>query len=343
MNSTAGTRLALRAMICKAVAERRNLDPYEFALQKWRGDGPIVQKSGVGASTSTEWSVLADPRILFDAVVEQSVVGRAGLRLVPPNVAVSRPNEAARGYWVGQSKPIPVSKSSVLGSSLESRKIGAIVCATMQSLESRSARVERTIEADFRRALALALDEAFLDPANAGVAGVMPAAITYGVGSIASVGDPTADLAALVGAFQGDLQRAVFATDPTTAAQIALWRDTAGGAFFPDCGPAGGSLLGLPLLTSRGSPRDSSGGSIALIDGGGIAAALEGMDVRQSREATLEMSDTPTGQADTPDAATAELVSLFQTETMAFRVTMHANWERQLTGCVAVVTGCSYA
>lgn len=342
MKSTAGTRPAIRAVIARAVAGRRQLDALEYAAQRWRGDAPITTKTAIGGGDTLDWSVLAKDTELFDAVIEDSVVGRAGLRQVPTNVRILRPNDRARGYWVGQSKPIPLSKISVLGSALESRKIGAIICTSMESLESRDARVERTVEADFRRALSEVLDEAFLDPANGGVAGVTPAAVTYGLSAIASTGDPSADLAALVAAFRGDLSRSVFATDPTTAAEIALWRDTSGGPLFPDCGPAGGSLLGLPLLTSRSSPRDSSGGSIALIDGSGIAAALEGMEIAMTNEATLEMTDTPTGEGDTPAAATTELVNLFHTETMAFKVTLHANWERQRTGCVAVITGAAY-
>lgn len=342
MNFTAGTRLAMRQIIAKAVAGRAKIDPLEYAAERWRGDAPITTRSAIGGATSLDWSVTADAALLFDAVLEASVAGRARLRQVPTNVRLLRPNDQARGYWVGQGKAIPLSKSSVLGSALEPRKIGAIVVTTGESLETQDSRVERALEADFRRAVTSALDEAFLDPGNAGIAGEMPAAVTNGVTAIAGSGDPTADLAALVAAFQGDLSQAVFATDPVTAAQIALWRDTSGGVSFPDCGPAGGSLLGLPLLTSRASPRDTSGGSIALIDGSGIAAGFDGMEVSLTREATLEMDDTPTGASYTPVAASATLVNLWQNELVGFKVILHANWERQRTGCVAVVTGAAY-
>lgn len=342
MKFTSGRSLAMRQIIARAVAGRNNLDPFEYAAQRWPGDSPITTRSAVGGGTSTAWSVASEPALLFDGVLEDGAVGRSRLRLVPPNVRLLRPNDQARGYWVGQSKAIPLSKVTLLGSALERRKVGALIVTTAESLETRDARVERVLEADFRRALTLALDEAFLDPSNAGIAGEMPASVTNGAPTVAGTGDPTADLAALVAAFDGDLSQAVFATDPITATQIALWRDSSGGVSFPDCGPAGGSLLGLPLLTSRGSPRDSSGGSIALIDGSGIAAVLEGMEVSSTTEAMLEMDDAPAAAGDTPVAASATLVNLYQTENVAFKVTMYANWEAQRPA-VSCITGCAYA
>lgn len=341
MNRT--THLAMRRLVATCVAAKHGWNPITYANQRWPGDSPTTVRTAVGGSTSAEWSVAADESILFDVVLESSIIGRLpNLRRVPTNVRLITPNDQARGYWIGQAKPIPMSKVTLLGSALATRKVACIVVVSDDALEARSVQVERVIEADFRRALSVTLDEAFIDPNNAGVAGEMPASVTNGVTPIVGSGNPTADLAALVAAFDGDLTSAAFVTDPVTAAQIALWRDSGGAAPFPDCGPAGGSLLNLPLLTSRASPRDSSGGSLALIDGSGIAASLGGLETGFTNEAMLEMDDTPTGEGFTPTAASATPILLYQLGVTGIKTVLHVNWEAQ-RACVAVVTGCDYS
>lgn len=341
MKQTASTRLCTRRIIATAKAARDQVDPLAYAANRWPGDSPVVTRGAVGGSDATDWSVTADYELLFDAVLEQSVVGRAGLRRVPFNVRMLAPDDQLAAHWVAEGKAIPVSRMSLQGAALERRKVAAITLVTAQSLDAKSQRIETQLEANFRSKMALALNQAFLDSANSG-SGSTPASVTNAAASVAGTGDPSADLAALIAVFPGDLSRAAFATDPTTAAQIALWRDSSGGAMFPDCGPAGGSLLGLPLLTSRGSPRDSSGGQLALIDGSGIALAAEGLEVLATESALVEMDDaSPTGASDTPTAATATPVALFQVGCVAFRFTMHCNWQMQRPS-VAVVTSASY-
>lgn len=342
MKQTPSTRLTCRRIIAVAKAARDQVDALEYARLRWPGDSPLTAKSAIGGGSALDWSVSAQYENLFDAVLEQSVVGRANLRRLPFNVRLLTPDDQIAAHWTEQSKGIPVSRVTLAGSALEQRKVAAISVVSAESLEANSQRVETALEASFRSAMALALDAAFLDPSNTGSA-AKPVSVTSGAPTVASSGDPSVDLGALVAAFPGDLSQAVFATDPTTAAQLALWRDTSGGVMFADCGPAGGSLLGLPLLTSRGSPRDSSGGSIALLDGQGIAMAADGLDVLATDEAMIEMEDAaPTGASDTPAAASETPVALFQVGAVAFRFIMRANWQAQRPS-VAVVTGASYA
>ena len=126
-----------------------------------------------------------------------------------------------------------------------------------------------------------------------------------------------------------------------TAACIGLARDAAGSFAFPDAGPAGGSILGLPLLTTRHSPRDSSGGQLALIDGSGIAVADHGVGLARSTDATIEADTEPTGATDTPVAQSAHPVSLFQTDTVAVKGWTYANWERE-RDCATYISGAIY-
>lgn len=341
VKQTPASRLCTRRIIAVAKGVREGIDPFAYAESRWRGDAPITAK-GIGASAQLDWSVSARLTNLFDAVLEQTVVGRANLRRMLFEVPLLAPDDEIAAHWTEQSKAIRVSRMSLARDTLERKKIAAVTVVTDEALDANSQRVETAIERSFRSALALALDSAFLDSANTGSAAT-PASVTHDAPTVVSSGDPSADLAALVAAFPGDLSQAVIATDAPTAAQLALWRDTSGGVMFADAGPAGGSLLGLPLLTSRGSPRDTSGGVITMIDGQGIAWAADDLEVYATNEALIEMEDvTPTGAIDTPTAASASPVALFQVGATGFKFIVRANWKVQRPA-VAVVTGASYA
>jgi HK97 family phage major capsid protein len=276
----------------------------------------------------------------FETVRQASIVGRlVGRRDVPLRTRLINVGSGARGYWVGQSKPKPLSKPTLAGAVMDPRKVAAIIVATAESVKAPGPKAEAVFQSDLTRAVAEELDTAFIDSANAGIAGEMPASITNGVTHLASSGNPGSDITALIEHFLGDLSVAVFITDPVTATRIALARDAGGSFLFPDVGPRGGSILGMPLLTSRSSPQDSSGGQLALVDPSGIATALEGVSVDLSEHSTLQMSDTP----DSPLDANTVLVSLWQQDLVALRAEIYANWRVEREGAVAVVTGASYA
>lgn len=271
----------------------------------------------------------------FSLVRDQSVLGRLiGLRRIPFNIRMLSVVGGTSAYWVGQGKWKPLSKPSLDGDTLKPMKVATLVVATEEAMRANPA-TEMILLDDMKRAVSESLDEAFLDPSNAGIADEMPASVTYGVTPVTSTGDPAADIAALVAAFGGDFSAAYFITDPTTATQIALARDAGGSFAFPDAGPRGGSILGIPLLVSRGSPRDSSGGQLALIDPTGIAANLEGIRVQTSGETSLQMRDDPADP-------TTSMVSLFQTNSVAWIAEAGANWDVQRAGSVAIITEAAY-
>ena len=53
-------------------------------------------------------------------------------------------------------------------------------------------------------------------------------------------------------------------------------------------------------------------------------------------------SDTTLIMSDNPESAGA-LVGMFQTDTVAFKTLVYANWENQRPGGVAVITGADYS
>jgi HK97 family phage major capsid protein len=327
-----------RTFVRSLIARSFRLDENAIADRWGAYEAPAITKAAVAALDTTETGDPSGVEFL-QLVREASLLGRLpSLRNVPFMVRMTRMTSGSRAYWVGQAAPKPLSRPALDGSQLDPLKVVCIVVATKESLGPSpfgTGLTEANLQTDMQRAVALALDEAFIDSANAGVSGEMPASVTNGATLIASTGDPASDLARMVAAFAGNLETAAFVTDPTTATQLALKRDSAGAFLFPDVGPRGGTLLGLPLLTTRASTWSSGGGQITLIDASGIAAGIDGIRVDKSDAASLLMSDDPENDPGT-------LVSLFQTNSVAFKVEVYANWEAQRTGGVVVLTGVDY-
>lgn len=240
----------------------------------------------------------------------------------------------------GRGGAKPLSNFNLDGDLLPPLTCASLYVLTAEAARFANATAEQGLRADLVRANAEVIDATFLDPANVGVPDETPASVTAGVTPIASAGSPAEDLAALIAAFTGDLAAASLVTDPTTATRIALARDAAGEFLFPDCGPRGGSVLGLPLVVSRSSPRDSSGGILAPFDGSGIAYGAEGVRSVVSNEASLEVADDPTSSSSTPTESTQ--VSLFQTHSVAILSEVAVNWKVIRPGSVAYVADADY-
>lgn len=265
----------------------------------------------------------------FKLVMQNSLLGRlSGLRRVPFETRLLKVTSGASGYWVAESAPVPLSGLTLAGSSLRALKVAAIITATAEALKTGGPTAEAVFQSDLERAVIDTIDLALLDPNNAGVANERPPSLTYGAPEVTATSDASADVSALVDDFGGDIGAAYFVTDSETATRMALLRSD-GAAVFPDVGARGGSVLGIPLLVSRASPRDSSGGQLTLIDPTGIAYGADRLELESVEQATiaLEGEDEP------------EMVSLWQQNLVGFKAIMNANWEVQRVNSVAVITG----
>ena len=319
-----------------------------FAEKRWGAGSEtarhIKAAVGGGSTGAADWSALVGSAELqtefLEAVQPLTVLDRMqGLRRVPPYVPVVSAADAAVAYWVGQGRAARVSSRAFDRTSLAPLKIVGLVVMSRELVQSADPRAEASIRGDLIKAAAALSDRSFLDVANAGVATVSPASITNASTSIASTGNVLDDLAAAVAAFQGDFSTACWTMSPTTAVQIGL---IVNGRGLGDLGLRGGQLLGLPAYVSSATPSDSDGSSIALIDAARILFLDEGIEVSNSGQATIEMDDEPTGDTVTPTAATAHRVSMFQTESVAFKIVRRINWSA-VSGSVVVITGAAYS
>ncbi|MET3459814.1 hypothetical protein [Variovorax atrisoli] len=108
---------------------------------------------------------------------------------------------------------------------------------------------------------------------------------------------------------------------------------------FPGITANGGTLLGDPVVTGD---NVGSGQLILLKPSDIYRIGDSGIEVSISREAMIEQDTAPTGATDTPTAASANMTSMFQTESTAIKVVRSINFAKRRASAVAFVTGADY-
>lgn len=317
-----------------AMSQGHRKDAEGVAIARWGADSPALRlvKAGVPAGSTQDGS-WGEPlteseragAAFFEAVAELSVIGRMrSLRRVPAHVPCLTRVANFGAEWRGEGKARPLDAAVFDQEQLELCDLGVLTVVTRELLEHGSRLAEQALTASLVTAVADALDQAFLDPTNAGVATVRPASITHGVDPVTVETTLTEAVGDMVAEFAGDVEAAYFILHPATAARLS-------GADHPGLGIRGGEFLGAPALTSRHAPP----GKITLADGAGIALAEGSAGISTSAHATVEMRDDPVGDGGAPTAATQ--VSLWQTDLRAMLVSRRINWQVIRPGSVAVL------
>jgi HK97 family phage major capsid protein/HK97 family phage prohead protease len=265
--------------------------------------------------------------------------GVPSLRRVPFRVPLIGQTTGGAGYWVGEGAPKPLTAFEGERNTLEPLKVANIAVATMELLRDSSPSAEAWLRDQLAAALQARLDADFIDPAKALVSGVSPASILNGAAAVASTG-ATADAVRLD--VRALFQKFIDANNPptsgvwimshTNALALSLLVNDLGQSEFPGLTMTGGAFQGLPVITSQ-----YIGDVVALVNASDIYFADNGeISVDFSREASLQMLDNPTNNS---VAATAtSMVSMFQTNSVAFRAERSLNWARRRSTSVAYLT-----
>lgn len=264
-------------------------------------------------------------RALFSAIRERSILFRMrGIRRTGFRTR-SITSGGALATWIQAGKPIPVHKPTIENAGLDRFKIAGLTIATEQSVNEAPG-FEELLFSDMVGATVDKIDSTLLNPAVTAVSETSPASITNGVTAVAATTNSELDIQTLIEDFDGDLSAAYFTMHPNTAAKLAATRTGR------DVGVRGGELLGVPVLTGRAVPTDS----IALVDPTGIMAAWDEVaEIEAGREGAVEMSEEPTQSQPTG----AALVSLYQSNLVAFRSIAMVNWTVARSGSVSVLQG----
>ncbi|MCB5173654.1 phage major capsid protein [Microvirga lenta] len=300
---------------------------------------PLV---GEGTDVIADFVEFLRPRTILGRFGQNGV---PGLRNVPFNVPLVGQTEGGEGYWVGEGKAKPLTRFGYERNILEIFKVANIAVVTEELLRRSNPAAEALLRDNLATAIAARLDIDFINPAKAAVAGVSPPSITNGLTPVTSSGGDAdairADVRALMATFiaaNNAPTTGVWIMGSTTALALSMMVNPLGQPEFPGISMMGGTFNQMPVIVSDYIPA----GTVVLANAGDIYLADEGgVQVDMSREASLEMADNPAHDSSAPTGATS-LVSMFQTNSVAFRVERFINWARRRPSAVAILTGATW-
>lgn len=337
-----------------AAANGSRSEALEIARKQYPDDAKLhhVLKAAVGAGTTTDpqWAgALVEYQEYANDFVEflrpQTIIGRFGqggipaLRQVPFNIRIPAQTSGGSANWVGQGKAKPLTKLDFESITFSFAKVAAIAVLTDELIRFSNPAADALVRNALAEAVIARLDTDFINPSKAEVPNVSPASVTNGITAIPSTGNPDDDAAAAFGVFvAANLQPngAVWLMSSTTALALSMRKNALGQKEYPEMTLLGGTFQGLPVIVSQ-----YVGNQLVLVNAPDIYLADDGgVAVDMSREASLEMESDPTGDSITPTGT--ELVSMFQTNSVAIRAERWINWKRRRTAAVAVISGVNY-
>lgn len=339
---TAFIRAACATLVCKG----NMFEAAEYA-KRWNDTTPEVAlylKAAVAAGTATDatWAgPLVNQNIATDFIEllrPATILGKIpGLRNVPFNTKV--PSQTAGGSynWVGEAKPKPVGKLAFSSVALDWSKAAGIIVLTEELVKLSSPSAEALVRADMIAGMAQFLDQQFIDPAVAAVAGTNPASITNGAPTAAATANPLADILSLLSHFATNniaVSGITFIMSQVNALALSFQTKADGSAEFPGIGIDGGSYRGINFVTSQAA----AGNVIALQPSLILYADDGGVSIDASREASIQMDSAPMSPAD----ATVVMVSLWQNNLVGLRAERFVNWKRANANAVKYLTAAAY-
>lgn len=301
--------------------------------QNWLEKSSIIDivKAGVASARTADLPFNDVVLDLLEAIRPYSILSRLDrVRQVPSRTRSIAFGTGTTAHVVAEHKPIPMSRVNFNGLTVEPIKVAALSVVTKELLQSQAKGVDEAIADDMAAAVGQAEDAVFFLPTVAGsVLNGAPTAVSAG-STLANVDADLQKAMDLLTAAKGKLTDAVWVLSPEAAGKLAGLRGTGGAPAFPGIGPNGGELLKIPAITS-----EAADGYLGLLDQRGI---LVTSDVRTtialSHNTTLQMSDAPTSAPTAP----VELVSMFATESVAFKAILYRGWQAR-AGAGAYISG----
>lgn len=342
-----------RIVIAKTLARLEGISAVGIAKHRWGKTNPqlveVVRAAVEGGGTgSGEWGAelaASDSRYtgdFIDFLYAQTIFDQLPLREIPANVFIKGQDGTATGYWVGESKSIPVSKADFFDVELRAKKVAALAVVSKELLRDSSPSAEMLVRDSLVKASAQRVDLTFLG--TGGVSATTPAGILNGVSPMSSSGSDgqavREDIGKLYAPFlaaynAGDLQLIM---NKGMGKALSLMTNALGNTEFPQITANGGSLLGDPVKTGDNvNPTHL----ILLKPSDIYKIGDRGVEVSMSTEASIQMDDAPDGESDTP-VANSSLVSMYQTDSVALKVIRPINFAKRRASAVAYINDANY-
>lgn len=345
-----------RAARCKALSHIHHQPPEQIAKQIYPSDerlhNALVGKATVSAATTTEavWAgnLILDSGASFGDFVEylrpRTLLGQISgkLRVLPFDMPVLIQGTGGTAKWSKEGTAKTMTEWTYTRTKMAPLKVAAIAAATKESLMRASIAADTLLRDELANAVGATIDTTFIDPDAAAVTDESPAGILNGVSALTlsggtTVADIRCDIAAFMTAMSDNnlsLANTFWVMPERTAIALSLVSNEVGAQAFPGITPQGGTFAGLPVFTSNYANTTTDGSVVALVKGDEIFLADEGgVQVSMSDQASLVMDTAPNHNSTTPTATS--VVSMWQTNSVAFLVERFINWQRRRTASVA--------
>lgn len=328
-----------------AEAQKQSLDPRVLNMIKAAVAAGSTGNAAWAGNLVTDGGMYAD---FVEFLRPQTLLGRFGrdgvpnLRTVPFNIPLLGQTSGGAGYWVGEGKAKPLTSFDFAQTKLEPLKVASITAVTKELLDRSGPAADSLLRDQLVEALRARLDTDFINPAKAAVAGTSPASITNGVVGIPSVGTDAAairaDVAKILAAYaaaNNPPSTGVWVMGTTLALQLSMMQTPLGNSEFPQLTMRGGVFLGFPAVVSDYVPAET----VVFMNASDVYVGDEGgFMVDASDQVSLEMADNPLHNSTTPTGSNA-LVSMWQTNSVAFRAERFINWSKRRPTAVQLLTG----
>lgn len=343
-----------RIVIAKTLGHLEQKNPIAIAQQRWGKTNPHLvdvikaDVAGHGSGTGEAGAELVSQDSYAGDFQEflyaRTVYNQLPLREVPANITIKGQDGAATGYWVGESKTVPVSKADFNDVTLSPLKVAALAVISKELMRDSSPSAEMLVRDALVEAAAQRIDQTFIST-NAAVSGSTPAGILNNISATLSAGT---DGDAVRNDIKEMLYRFITAKNsgglyhvmnPMLATSLQLLRNALDQMDFPDVNENGGTILGRPVVTGD---NVNSNYHIMLKPSDIYRIGMGSMETYVSDQASIEMANNPGQDTDTPTAATGKVVSMFQTESVAIKVVQSMNFARRRDSAVAWISDADY-
>lgn len=282
----------------------------------------------------------------------RTLIGQAQFRPVPFNVRIAGQTSGGTAYWVGQGSAKPVTKFDFNATTIPFTKVAAISVITQELARFSDPSAERLVRDSLADSVIARIDNDLFDPDLAAVANVSPAGLLNGVSPVAgppATGVDSEEIRCAILRLWAPWDstnigsRPAYYTTPSAARFLAFMRDPLGNPAFPGVTPFGGTLDGVPLRVSQYLANNGGSGGVPfiLVDEAEIFLADDGsVTLDASEQASIEMSDAPAGKSNpTVAASSVNLVSMWQTNSIALRAERFIWWGARRSGAVQWIDG----
>lgn len=319
--------------LCLAKAGGELLTACEISQRMGFGRVESVLRSAVEAGTTSDpdW---AGNLVDYRQVVESFVEGLRSIsvfdamlpasRRVPLRSQLAVVTSTANGAATGEGALKPITQLALDAGGLDPAKATAVTVVTDSLLRFATSAALNLLNRELRGGVTAATNARFL------------ADLATGISPISSTGDPLVDLrAALAVVSTHGTSRLFWIVDPLRAVQLATFSGTNGEPAFPTMSPVGGSIAGVTVAVSDQVPEDSNGTLSLVVDADQVAMGSETITLRASRYGDLVMDDAP-------GSGEQELVSLFQSNSVAILAERWFGSQRLRDSAVSTISGADY-